>query len=590
MWARRGFGVAVCGALALGCVDEAPASLQEPEHALTLLHTSDVHSRLWPFRTRISSFEAELGLGPEGALREVGGAARLAARLEMERVGRDSVWLDSGDLLEGSGVFRRYGGRVELALASGLGLAALSLGNHELSLSGAELAALLRDFAQFPVLSANLQPAAGSPLRGLLIDSAVVAAPGRRLGVIGVANATSPPNVRTADNPWGLVSVELAAAVQTAVDEMTPRAELIVLLSHLGLEGDKELLRATSGIDLVLGGHQHIVTVTPEWQDDCLGTARRRGCSSRAVPIVHSGAYGKLVSRLELTLAPEALAPERFDISELCVQQLSMAENAPENAAVSQWLEAFEADAEAPLAFLPEPLWRRSALAGDSVLGNRVTDVVLQAANADVALLNSSGLRADLEQGLLLRSDVELALPFEEPWLVALLSGSQLRHGLERAARRSSARGCESALQVAGLRLEVRCSACKSGAAGCLHVKRPTAFGALELADDELLLVALPAYLTLPSADFESAAGAVSQPLATPLSESLARHFAELPPSDVSGAGDACERELRGLSVNRCREAFGAPACPLSPARAFEVCRGLPQVRGERDGRIAVLP
>lgn len=590
MWERRGFEVAVCSALALGCVDEVPAALQEPKPALTLLHTSDVHSRLWPFRSRISSFEAELGLGPESALREVGGAARLAARLEMERTRGDCVWLDSGDLLEGAGVFRRYGGRVELALASGLGLSALALGNHELSLSGTELAALLRDFARFPVISANLRPAVGSPLRGLLAASALVPAGGRRLGVIGVAHATSPPNVRAADNPWGFVSVELAAAVQTAVDEMAPRSELIVLLSHLGLEGDKELLRATSGIDLVLGGHQHIVTVSPEWQDDCLDTARGRGCSSRAVPIVHSGAYGKLVSRLELTLSPEALAPERFDVSELRLQQLPMAENAPESAAVSQWLEAFETHAEAPLAFLTEPLWRRSALAGDSALGNRVTDVVLQAASADVALLNSSGLRADLEQGLLLRSDVELALPFDEPWLVALLSGSQLRHGLERAARRSSARGCESGLQVSGLQLEVRCSACNSGAAECLRVKRSTAFGDLELAADELLVVALPAYLTLASADFESAAGAISQPLATPLSELVARHFAGLPAADVSDARDVCEREVRGLSVNRCREAFGAPACPPSPERAAEVCRGLPQVRGERDGRIAVLP
>jgi hypothetical protein len=267
-----------------------------------------------------------------------------------------------------------------------------------------------------------------------------------------------------------------------------------------------------------------------------------------------------------------------------------MAEEAPESAAVSQWLQAFETQPDVPLAFLPEPWWRHSALGGDSVLGNRVTDIVLREAKADVALVNSSALRADLEQGLLLRSDVELALPFDEPWLVALLSGSQLRRGLERAARRSSARGCESALQVSGIELEVRCGACERGAAECLGVKRRTPFGELPLADRELLLVALPAYLTLEGADFEGVAGALTQPLSTPLSELVAGHFAQLAAPDASDAFDDCEHELRELSANRCREGFGAPACPLSPARAAEVCRGLPQVRGERDGRIAVLP
>jgi 5'-nucleotidase len=565
--------------------------LQEPKHALTLLHTSDVHSRVWPFRSRISSFEAQLGLGPANALQEVGGAARLGAVLEAERARGDCVWLDSGDWLEGAGVFRRYGGRVELELASSLGLAAMALGNHELSLSGSELAGLLRNFAHFPLLSANLQPAPGSPLRGLVQGSALLSAAGRRLGVVGVANAASPPNLRDDDNPWGLVSIELAAAVQTAVDELMPRAELVVVLSHLGLDGDRQLLRATSGIDIVLGGHQHIVSEPAEWQDDCVDAAlRERGCTSRSVPIVHSGAYGKLVSRLELELVPEPLLPQQLEVSRLRLEQVPLGEGAAESPAVSAWLSAFEAEPEAPLAYLAEPLWRRSALGGDSALGDWVTDIVLGASGADVVVLNSSGLRADVEQGLLLRADLELALPFDEPWLVALLSGAQLRRGLERAARRSSARGCESALQVAGLALEVSCSACSSGGAECLRVTRDTPFGARPMLEGELLLVALPAYLTLENADFEAAGRALARPLPAPPSELVAGHIARLSAPPSSAAFDACERELRELSPNRCREGFGAPACPLPAARAAELCRSLPQPRGGRDDRIVLRP
>src|ERR1041384_3886595 len=90
---------ALWGALVVGCgagqaVDSAPAAV------LTLLHTSDLHSRLWPFRARISRFAAAHGLGEEGTLAEVGGVARLATLLEAERGQGPRLWLDSGDALE----------------------------------------------------------------------------------------------------------------------------------------------------------------------------------------------------------------------------------------------------------------------------------------------------------------------------------------------------------------------------------------------------------------------------------------------------------------------------------------------------------
>src|SRR3954471_20955357 len=128
MRGRLGIPV-LCGAMALGC-GEAPASLPEPIRALTLLHTADIHSRVWPFRSRISRFEAELGLGEPLALAEVGGAARLATLLEVERGNGATLWLDSGDALEGAEVFHRFGGSLELELLSALGLGAMALGNH----------------------------------------------------------------------------------------------------------------------------------------------------------------------------------------------------------------------------------------------------------------------------------------------------------------------------------------------------------------------------------------------------------------------------------------------------------------------------
>ena len=537
MRGRMRFGV-LCSALALGCSD-VPLSRPPAERALTLLHTSDLHSRVWPFRSRISDFEAELGLGRAGVVEELGGVARLATLLAAERRRGAALWLDSGDALEGAEVFHRFGGRIELELLSSLGLDAMALGNHELSLSGSELAELLVRSAGFPVLAANLRSAPASPLAGRLTQGAIVDADGVRVAVVGVANLTSPPNLVSPDNPWQLETApSSAAAVQFAIDELLPQAALVVVLSHLGLDGDRALVQNTTGIDLVLGGHQHIVTRDAEWQKDCTSRALQseRGCSPRRVPIVHSGAYSKWLSRLELTLAPDLAAPSQLEVAALTLTHVPVANSVAAEARVATFLEALDAPAERALAFLPAPLARASALGGDSPLGNLTVDAMRLATEADVALLNSSALRSDLEAGVLDRAGLELLFPFDEPWRRGWLSGRELRQGLERAAWQSAARGCVSVLQIAGLCLKIRCGACEARRADCLEIGRMAPLDGAKLGDDELLLVALPAYLTRASADFEPAAAATTE-ISGSVADALARHITGLPRAAADDGG-----------------------------------------------------
>src|SRR5260221_6458779 len=327
MRGRWALGV-LCGALGLGCA-AVPVSEQAPEHALTLLHTSDIHSRVWPFRARISRFEAELGLGKAQALEEVGGIARLATLIEAEGRHGAALWLDSGDALEGAEVFHRYGGSLELELLSSLGLGAMALGNHELSLSAEELGELFAGSARFPVLAANLSARGDSALAGRWVSGTVLLAGAIRVGVVGPGNPESPDDLASVDNRWGLeLAPDLASAVQAAVDDVAPRAALIVVLSHLGLEADRALVQGTTGIDLLLGGHQHILTTEPDWQKDCAPELeQRRGCSPRRVPIVHSGAYAQWLSRVELELVADGSRPGELELEKITLTHLPVAAN-----------------------------------------------------------------------------------------------------------------------------------------------------------------------------------------------------------------------------------------------------------------------
>src|SRR5688572_5801693 len=71
---------------------------------LTILHTSDLHSRLFPYTFVPNRFDRDDGLLPENG--PFGGAARMATIIRRERAaaGR-SLWLDSGDSFQGAPVF-----------------------------------------------------------------------------------------------------------------------------------------------------------------------------------------------------------------------------------------------------------------------------------------------------------------------------------------------------------------------------------------------------------------------------------------------------------------------------------------------------
>jgi 2',3'-cyclic-nucleotide 2'-phosphodiesterase (5'-nucleotidase family) len=75
---------------------------------------------------------------------------------------------------------------------------------------------------------------------------------------------------------------EVAAEFAAQVDS----AETLIVLSHLGLIADRVLASRVPRIDLILGGHSHDTTRSPE---------RVAG-----VPIAHAGPYGRYVSRTEL--------------------------------------------------------------------------------------------------------------------------------------------------------------------------------------------------------------------------------------------------------------------------------------------------
>ena len=204
----------------LACSSSPPRSGE-----LSILHINDLHGRVHP--------ERATWLDGDPA---IGGLLRIDARVRWHREQGPVLFLDGGDQLSGTP-------EAELephTLAQLLGLMELdawTVGNHEFD-KGWEAA---QDYiAQHPVpaLSANLE---GPEFRGLA-PSRVIERGGVRVGVIGGMTEGLPRVVgREALGP--VRAGDLVEAVRAEALRLDPLTDLLVALTHNGVEDDRVLAR-----------------------------------------------------------------------------------------------------------------------------------------------------------------------------------------------------------------------------------------------------------------------------------------------------------------------------------------------------------
>ncbi len=267
---------------------------------LTLLHTNDLHGRLDQM-TRLGTLVQR---------------QRALAAAE----GRAMLLLDAGDSTdEAAWECRVTKGRANFAMLEAMGCDAAALGNTETQWDAAALEKLAAS-VHFPVLAANLfaahsnQPPApgvrshaifefdgltlpgfaGIPLVGAKhspIDTRFPEAERRMLRPYKVAVIGVTVNEPGLYYDWGyrIESVETAArALVPRLRDASRGAQVVIVLSHEGVEADQQLAAAVMGIDAIIGGHSHTALLEP---------IRIGG-----TVIAQAGALGRYLGRLDLTI------------------------------------------------------------------------------------------------------------------------------------------------------------------------------------------------------------------------------------------------------------------------------------------------
>jgi len=424
---------------------------------VTIFHVADLHSHLLPRRLAIGPRDSALGLGPEGDSVSVGGAARLGALLDRERGRSDaSFFFDAGDLLEGTSVYSVFGGVPEVLAVDRLKLDAAAVGNHDLSRGASALAALRAGRTSSPLLAANLDDVVAA---GVAARYATFERGGVRVLAVGLGRT-----------PDGAVSLDAcASAVERAIAEAAP-ADVVLVLSHLGRELDLALVPRTSGVDLILGGHTHDVLDPPATVMDCGPELRAQsGCEPRPVTVAHPGAYGRYLGRIDLVVSADpALRTERAGhassaVVESHVALLPVNAALPDRADIAELLRPYadrlaQAGFEKPFAFAPALVSREPVGGGDSALGNFVARAMRLSVGADFALVNTTGIRADLPKGVLTPDDFFEVLPFDDALVTLAVSGADLENALSDVARASCARNRTSQAAIDGGTVVLGCS------------------------------------------------------------------------------------------------------------------------------------
>jgi 5'-nucleotidase/UDP-sugar diphosphatase len=189
--------------------------------------------------------------------------------------------LDAGNTLFGQWLAQRSDGRAIVQAMNALDYDAMAVGATDLD-KGLQVLMERAKEARFAILSCNI--ARTEDGETVLAPYTVVDRNGVRLGILGVTEPEAIGVLEVADAATVADPVE---SVRKFVPEVRAKSDIVILLSHLGLEADQALAKAVPGINIIVGGKSRQTLQAPE----VVG----------ATVIVQAGYDGKWLGRLDVT-------------------------------------------------------------------------------------------------------------------------------------------------------------------------------------------------------------------------------------------------------------------------------------------------
>ncbi|MCW2272837.1 thiosulfohydrolase SoxB [Rhodoblastus acidophilus] len=379
---------------------------------VSLLHITDCHAQLRPIHYREPSvnigvggmagrpphlvgeaFLQQFGIAPKTRLAhaftyldferyaplygKVGGFSHLATLVKRLRATRPgALLLDGGDTWQGSGAALWTKGQDMVDAAKLLGVDIMTL--HWECTYGQERVKEVaeKDFAgAIDIVAQNIKTADfGDPVFKPYVIRAVN---GIKVAVIGQAFPYTPianPRYMVADWTFGIQEDAMQQSVDAARAE---GAQVVVVLSHNGMDVDLKMASRVRGIDAILGGHTHDGIPVPSLVENAGGRTL----------VTNAGSNGKFLGVLDFDVKAGKVSDYRYRL--LPVFANLLAPDLEMDALITKTRAPFESKLNEKLAVSEGLLYRRGNFNGS--FDQLILDALIAEKDAEIAL--SPGFR-----------------------------------------------------------------------------------------------------------------------------------------------------------------------------------------------------
>ena len=395
---------------------------------------ADYYSQLFPIvKTQAHNFKGKTVIlhsnDVHGAIDGYAYMPALRDRLLAEGANQVLV-VDAGDFSQGGIYVSANKGKAAIDMMNTAGYDVVTLGNHEFDYGYAQLMENLKD-AKFQTICCNVfLDETGETI--LPPSTIIETKSGLRLGFVGVET----PETATKVNPTMITDVSFTSfgrlyeAVQTAVDEIRNDCDLVIGLTHLGVDIEAasngyrsvDLLNSVKGIDFVIDGHSHTVMTDAKY----------------GLPVQSTGQKFAYVGMVIIDDATKKIE-DHFLLS-----TASLEKDEAVAAAAQEIIDAVDETFSTPFAISEVILdgERENNRTRETNMGDLISDAIVWLVlkegwveNAEpnhvVGIRNGGGIRASIKAGDVSMKDAIAVLPFGNTVTLVYVTGEELLEALE---------------------------------------------------------------------------------------------------------------------------------------------------------------
>lgn len=430
--------LAVLSTFSLCCFNGQASSFPaNASRQVTLLGTADLQGQLEP---------AAIAIAPDGSDRKdcvAGGISRIASIIKKIKTESKQpvIVLTSGDDLMGR-YFNTFQGKAITNLLETAGYDIFGLGNHEFDHGSGLLGEALSQTGLITLCS-DLD-IKGTALENSCLQSHIKEYDDIRIGYFSLMTPEFP--YVTNGGAVSLKGSTFKIAEKMVHSLKLKGVDVIVAVTHLGIDLDRKLAAKVDGIDVIFGGHSHEYLQQLETVNDTL--------------IVNGGEKGTALVRLDLYLDKE----KKLLADSARYSLIPVLESVPEDSITAKRLKHFTDKLPGTVVLgNTDKEWRldkKSLRSGESSVADMVNDLILKKFQVDLVLNNSGAFRGNTTYppGPVTDTMLHEIDAFENDIYLLKIKGKYLREILEHSA---ASLGHGGFLQIGGVRIKINTAANK---------------------------------------------------------------------------------------------------------------------------------